>query len=96
MNSTEIQNPSIADAVEKAFSPQWNVILWNDDYHKIGYVIESLQVCANVSHGAAITISLEAHNSGKSIACTSNFELAEHYRDRLLSRGLTVTLDKTA
>jgi ATP-dependent Clp protease adaptor protein ClpS len=37
---------------------------------------------------------LEAHNSGKAVVTTCPLELAELYRDRLGSFGLTATIEK--
>jgi ATP-dependent Clp protease adapter protein ClpS len=37
---------------------------------------------------------LEAHNRGKALVTTCPLELAELYRDRLESCGLTATIEK--
>jgi ATP-dependent Clp protease adaptor protein ClpS len=42
----------------------------------------------------ATRIMLEAHNRGKAVVTTCPLELAELYRDRLQSFGLTATIEK--
>jgi ATP-dependent Clp protease adaptor protein ClpS len=42
----------------------------------------------------ATRIMLEAHNKGKAVVTTCPLELAELYRDRLESFGLTATIEK--
>jgi ATP-dependent Clp protease adaptor protein ClpS len=74
--------------------PPWNVLLWNDDHNEMLYVVRSIQKAVPaVSRAQAVAIMLEAHNSGKALVTTCPLEHAELYRDRLLSFGLTATIE---
>jgi ATP-dependent Clp protease adapter protein ClpS len=48
----------------------------------------------NLGTTRATKIMLEAHNRGKAVVTTCPLELAELYRDRLESCGLTATIEK--
>ena len=48
----------------------------------------------NLGTTRATKIMLEAHNRGKAVVTTCPLELAELYRDRLQSFGLTATIEK--
>src|SRR5215831_20688765 len=73
----------------------WSVILHNDDHNEMFYVVRSLVKCVpNLGATRATQIMLEAHNNGKARVTTCPLELAELYRDRLQSFGLTATIEK--
>ena|SRR5579872_982916 len=75
--------------------PPWSVILHNDDHNEMFYVVRSLvKSVPNLSTARATQIMLEAHNHGKARVTTCPLELAELYRDRLESFGLTATIEK--
>jgi ATP-dependent Clp protease adaptor protein ClpS len=87
----------VAPDVERkqALLPPWTVILHNDDYNEMLYVVRSLLKCVpNLGTARATQIMLEAHNHGKAVVTTCPLELAELYRDRLESCGLTATIEK--
>ncbi len=71
------------------------VILHNDDHNEMGYVVQSLRRSVpGLSVERAVEIMLEAHNSGRALVITCPLELAELYRDRLESCGLTATIEE--
>lgn len=73
----------------------WSVILHNDDHNEMLYVVQSLVRCVpTLTQAAAFTIMLAAHNNGRALVTTCPLELAELYRDRLESRGLTATIER--
>ena len=75
--------------------PPWTVILHNDDHNEMLYVVRSLvKSVPNLGTARATQIMLEAHNQGKAKVTTCPLELAELYRDRLESFGLTATIEK--
>jgi ATP-dependent Clp protease adaptor protein ClpS len=75
--------------------PPWKVILHNDDHNEMLYVVTSLlKSVPKLGRARAVEIMFEAHNHGQALVCTCPFELAELYRDRLESFGLTATIEK--
>lgn len=76
--------------------PPYNVILHNDDVNDMGWVVESLRKCVpDLSMDEAVAIMMTAHEHGRALVITCPLELAELYQERLQSRGLTVTIEKT-
>jgi len=85
-----------ADASEKqAILPPWSVILHNDDHNDMLHVVQSLvKSVPNLGTPRATKIMLEAHNTGRAVVTTCPLELAELYRDRLGTFGLTATIER--
>jgi ATP-dependent Clp protease adaptor protein ClpS len=74
--------------------PPWKVILWNDDHNDMLHVVRSLvKSVPSLSTRQAFGIMLEAHTSGKALVITCPLEHAELYRDRILTFGLTATIE---
>jgi ATP-dependent Clp protease adaptor protein ClpS len=74
--------------------PPYKVLLHNDDYHSMDYVVRVLcRVIHSLSRAAALTIMYQAHVSGVAVATVCPQELAEHYRDGLRSYGLSSTIE---
>ena len=87
--------PSVTPEQKQAILPPWSVILHNDDHNEMLYVVRSLiKSVPNLGTARATKIMLEAHNRGKAVVTTCPLELAELYRDRLESCGLTATIEK--
>jgi ATP-dependent Clp protease adaptor protein ClpS len=94
MTTTETR-PDIGSEPKQVILPPWSVILHNDDHNDMLYVIQSLvKSVPNLGTVRATKIMLEAHNRGKAVVITCPLELAELYRDRLESFGLTATIEK--
>jgi ATP-dependent Clp protease adaptor protein ClpS len=75
--------------------PPWKVILHNDDHNEMLYVVTSLlKSVPKLGRARAVEIMFEAHNHGQALVCTCPLELAELYRDRLETFGLTATIEK--
>lgn len=55
----------------------WNVVLLNDDYTPIDFVVLVLEKIFHKSHDDAISLMIEIHQKGKGIAGTYTFEVAE-------------------
>ena len=73
--------PEISD-VE---SDRWAVVLFDDNYHSMDYVIWALlKTLPHLSAAEASLIMLEAHNTGTGVVTVCNFSDAEGYRDALL------------
>lgn len=75
--------------------PPWVVILHNDDFNTMDYVVTCLiNVVPGMSSDHATEIMLEAHAQGQARVVTCPFEQAELYRDRLESLVLTATIER--
>ncbi len=74
--------------------PPYKVILHNDDYNEMTYVVFALLHAINsLSQAEAEHIMLTAHLTGSAIATVCPKEMAEFYQERLLSYGLTATIE---
>lgn len=75
--------------------PPYAVILHNDDVNEMGHVVVSLLRCVpGITPERAVGIMLEAHSFGQAVVIVCPLELAELYRERLESCGLTATIEK--
>ena len=93
MTTTETR-PDIGTEQKPAILPPWSVVLHNDDHNEMMYVVRSLvKSVPNLGTMRATKIMLEAHNTGKAVVITCPLELAELYRERLESFGLTATIE---
>ena len=73
----------------------WVVLLHNDDHHDMEYVVDSLcKAVDTLSTQDATEIMIEAHVKEVAIVGSWRLELAEYYRDRIQTFGLTVTIEK--
>ena len=73
--------PEISD-VE---SDRWAVVLFDDSYHSMDYVIWALlKTLPHLSAAEASLIMLEAHNTGKGVVTVCGLSEAEEYRAALL------------
>ena len=73
--------------------PPYNVILFNDEYNSMDYVVAVLLHTINtLTQGEAEQIMLTAHLMGSAIVITCPKETAEFYQERILSCGLTATI----
>jgi ATP-dependent Clp protease adaptor protein ClpS len=74
--------------------PPYNVILHNDDYNDMLYVVVVLLRTINrLTRPEAEQIMLTAHLTGSAIVITCPKETAEHYQEQLLGYGLTATIE---
>jgi ATP-dependent Clp protease adaptor protein ClpS len=74
--------------------PPYKVVLFNDDYNEMNYVVAALLHAVNsLSTQEAERIMLTAHLTGSAIVIVCPKETAEYYQERLLSYGLTATIE---
>ena len=72
----------------------WNVILHNDWENSMPRVVVVLKkVIPGMSLKKATRIMWEAHTTGKAVVKRCHKELAEFYEERLLAKGLTVSIE---
>lgn len=93
--STETK-PKPPEETERRTSqePPYKVILHNDDFTPMEYVVETLiKVIPRMSEKQAISIMIEAHTNDKAVAHKTHKELAELYAEQLTSKGLIASIE---
>ena len=74
--------------------PRYRVLLYNDDLHDMDYVVHALvRTVPTLSEEEAVQVMLRAHLTGVGQVLICPKDLAEHYRERLESYGLTSTIE---
>ena len=95
MTATQIKRAESTKTGSKA-KPDlpWNVILHNDWENSMPRVVVILKkVIPGMTLKKATKIMWEAHTAGKALVKSCHKELAELYEDRLLAKGLTVSIE---
>ena len=76
-------------------SPKYKVLLHNDPVNSMEYVTISLrEVVPQLSEQDAISIMLEAHNTGVGLIIVCDLEPAEFYSESLKSKGISSSIEK--
>ena len=65
--------------------PPYNVILENDDFHSVDFVVEVLQKALGYARERAYRLMMQAHNTGRSAVWTGPKEVAELKADQIRS-----------
>ena len=95
---TEKNNAAVLEkkpAELKKKSPRYKVLLHNDPVHSMEYVTISLrEVVPQLSEQDAISIMLEAHNTGVGLVIICDLEPAEFYSESLKSKGISSSIEK--
>jgi ATP-dependent Clp protease adaptor protein ClpS len=74
--------------------PPYKVLIHNDDYNDMNYVVFALIHSVNsLSMEEAERIMLTAHLTGQAVVVVCPKEAAEYYQERLLSYNLTATIE---
>ncbi len=74
--------------------PPYKVIVHDDDYNEMNYVVFALLHSVNtLTVQEAEHIMLTAHLTGKAVVIVCPREVAEYYQERLLSYNLTATIE---
>lgn len=91
--ANQVQLDRLLELRAKLFPP-YKLILFNDDYNEMHYIVAALlHVIANLSEQEAERIMLTAHLTGSAVVVVCPREIAEHYQERLISYGLTATIE---
>ena len=101
LTNTMASNTSGATVIEKQkervrkTSPRYKVLLHNDPVNTMEFVVNTLrQVVPQLSEQDAISVMLEAHNTGVGLVVICDLEPAEFYSETLNLKGLTSTIEK--
>lgn len=81
-------------SVQRKPMPLYKVLLHNDDFHPMDYVIDALMATIpGMNPSKAKAIMMEAHNSGVALVIVCALEHAEFYCQCLRGAGLTSTFE---
>lgn len=80
------------EQLKQRYAGRYAVILHNDDHNNILYVIQSLAKAVPGLQNIG-TIVMTAHHEGKAVVIVCGKEEAELYQERILSFGLTATIE---
>ena len=79
----------------RKISPKYKVLLHNDPVNSMEYVTITLrEVVPQLSEQDAISIMLEAHNTGVGLVIVCDLEPAEFYSESLKSKGISSSIEK--
>lgn len=78
----------------RKLAPLYRVLLHNDDVNPMEYVVKVLTTTIpSITLPQAVSIMMEAHNSGIALVITCAQEHAEFYCETLQNHGLTSTIE---
>jgi len=87
------QSPDFDDAVDVMSDEVRHLILHNDDVHTFDYVITSLMdICHHEVHQAE-QCAFIVHYKGKCDVKNGAYDMLHSMKDKLTSKGLSVTID---
>ncbi|NJL60783.1 MAG: ATP-dependent Clp protease adapter ClpS [Methylacidiphilales bacterium] len=90
MSVETIQKPSTT----KKIAPRYRVLLHNDDYNSMEYVVQTLiTTVPSLSQPQAVSIMMEAHSNGIALVITCAQEHAEFYCETLKEKGLSSSIE---
>ncbi|HAN97170.1 MAG TPA: Clp protease ClpS [Planctomycetaceae bacterium] len=67
--------------------PRYHVVLWDDDDHTYGYVIDMLRKLFGYEREKAFAMAEQVDRTGRTICVTTSFEVAELKRDQIRAYG---------
>ena len=87
---TPVRHPRTRDPGGGLDAP-WQVIVLNDDHNTFDGVAHALAaVLPGVSFEQGLSFANRIHSSGRAVVWSGHKETAEHYREQLKARGLTM------
>ncbi|MEB3311148.1 MAG: ATP-dependent Clp protease adapter ClpS [Snowella sp.] len=93
--STDVLEKRSAESVTiRKPAPRYKVLLHNDDYNSMEYVVQTLMQTVNgMTQPQAVDIMMEAHTNGLALVITCVQEHAEFYSETLVNHGLISTIE---
>ncbi|MGA9595306.1 MAG: ATP-dependent Clp protease adapter ClpS [Acidimicrobiia bacterium] len=88
----EVDRPAGSDDI--AYSPTWDVVVWNDPVNLMVYVVWVFRTLFGYPEAQATRLMLQVHNEGRAVVDSGPREQAEMSAFRLHHHGLWATLEK--
>jgi len=86
--------PDIDREVFNRLCPPYKVLLHNDDHNDMDYVVKALvKSVPSLSEEEAIQIMITAHEENTAVVIVCPQETAEYYQERILTFGITATIE---
>jgi ATP-dependent Clp protease adaptor protein ClpS len=83
-----------ATVVIRKPAPQYRVLLHNDPFNSMEYVVQTLmQTVPMLSQPQAVNVMMEAHTNGFGLVITCAMEPAEFYSEMLKTHGLDSSIE---
>lgn len=81
-------------ATIRKIAPRYRVLLHNDDYNSMEYVVQVLMTTVpSLTQPQAVSIMMEAHTNNLALVITCAQEHAEFYCETLKNHGLISTIE---
>lgn len=93
MSTQVINKPDTQSNTKRRHDPGYRVLLHNDNYNTMEYVVQVLMETVSLSEPQAVSVMMETHQNGIGLVTTCALEHAEFYCESLKSRGLTSTIE---
>jgi ATP-dependent Clp protease adaptor protein ClpS len=93
MSTQVIEKKTTKPNQERKKDPGYRVLLHNDPFNTMEYVVETLMQTVGMNEAQAVTVMMEAHTTGIGLVTVCALEHAEFYCESLKSKGLTSTIE---
>lgn len=94
MSTKVLDRPEVKPVSNRKHDPGYKVLLHNDDFNTMEYVVEVLMTTiSGMTEPQAVSIMMETHTTGIGLVITCALEHAEFYCEQLKSHGLTSTIE---
>ncbi|KAM3092280.1 ATP-dependent Clp protease adapter ClpS [Phormidesmis sp. 146-35] len=81
-------------STSRKLAPRYRVLLHNDDHNPMEHVVQVLmKTVPSLTQPQAVSIMMEAHNSGLALVITCAQEHAEFYSETLKANNLSSTIE---
>jgi ATP-dependent Clp protease adaptor protein ClpS len=94
MTTAPIEVDQPAGSEDIAYSPTWDVVVWNDPVNLMVYVVWVFRTLFGYPEAQATHLMLQVHNEGRAVVDSGPREQAEMSAFRLHHHGLWATLEK--
>ena len=84
---TEFGDPERKSKSPSGHAPRYNVVLWDDDHHTVGYVMKMLQEILKLTVAKAFELAEAVNYNGRAIVFTGVKEPAEMRQEQITSYG---------